>query len=47
MGELAYSRAEAAEFGTAFAPPGENLMLTGGSTASLADMVSRTDAGCC
>ena len=27
--ELGYSRAEAAEFGTAFTPPGENLLLTG------------------
>ena len=40
--ELAYSRAESAEFGTAFAPPGDNLLLTGGSTASLADMVAGT-----
>ncbi len=43
--ELAYSRAEAAEFGTAFAPPGENLLLTGGSTASLAEMVAGTRRG--
>jgi predicted Zn-dependent protease len=45
VGELAYSRPEAAEFGTAFAPPGDNLLLTGGSTASWADMVSRTRRG--
>ncbi|MDT0354137.1 metallopeptidase TldD-related protein, partial [Pseudonocardia sp. DSM 45834] len=45
VGELAYSRPEAAEFGTEFAPPGDNLLLTGGSTASLADMVSRTRRG--
>ena len=38
-------RAEAAEFGTEFAPPGDNLLLTGGSTASLADMVARTRRG--
>jgi predicted Zn-dependent protease len=43
--ELAYSRAEAAEFGTAFAPSGDNLLLTGGSTASLADMVAGTRRG--
>jgi predicted Zn-dependent protease len=45
VGELAYSRPEAAEFGTEFAPPGDNLLLTGGSTATLADMVSRTRRG--
>jgi predicted Zn-dependent protease len=45
VGELAYSRPEAAEFGTEFAPPGDNLLLTGGSTASLADMVARTRRG--
>ena len=45
INELAYSRAEAAEFGTAFAPVGDNLLLTGGSDASLADMVSRTRRG--
>jgi predicted Zn-dependent protease len=43
--ELAYSRAEAAEFGTAFAPAGDNLLLTGGSAASLADMVAGTRRG--
>jgi predicted Zn-dependent protease len=43
--ELAYSRAEAAEFGTAFAPTGDNLLLTGGSAASLPDMVAGTRRG--
>lgn len=45
IGELAYSRAEAAEFGTAFTPAGDNLLLTGGSTASVADMVAGTGRG--
>ena len=43
--ELAYSRAEAAEFGTAFAPAGDNLLVGGGSAASLADMVAGTRRG--
>jgi len=43
--ELAHSRAEAAEFDTAFAPIGENVLLTGGSEASLAEMVARTKRG--
>ncbi|MCO1656896.1 TldD/PmbA family protein [Pseudonocardia sp. S2-4] len=45
IGELAYSRAEAAEFGTAFTPAGDNLLLTGGSTASTAEMVAGTGRG--
>lgn len=45
VGELAYSRAEAAEFGTAFTPGGDNLLLTGGSSASIADMVASTRRG--
>jgi predicted Zn-dependent protease len=45
VGELQYSRAEAARFGTAFTPGGENLLLTGGSTASLEEMVARTERG--
>ena len=45
INELAYSRPEAAEFGTAFAPPGDNLLLTGGSSASLEEMVARTRRG--
>ncbi len=43
--ELAYSRAEAAEFGTSFAPPGDNLLLTGGADGSLDDLVAATDRG--
>ncbi|MGH3566674.1 MAG: metallopeptidase TldD-related protein [Pseudonocardia sp.] len=45
LAELGYSRAEAAEFGTTFTPPGGNLLLTGGSAASLAEMVARTERG--
>jgi predicted Zn-dependent protease len=45
VGELSYSRAEAAEFGTTFTPGGDNLLLTGGSTASTADMVAGTGRG--
>jgi predicted Zn-dependent protease len=45
VNELAYSRAEAAEFGTTFAPGGDNLLLTGGSAATLADMVAGTRRG--
>ncbi|HET6259992.1 MAG TPA: metallopeptidase TldD-related protein [Pseudonocardia sp.] len=45
VGQLAYSRAEAAEFGTTFTPAGDNLLLTGGSDASIADMVARTERG--
>jgi predicted Zn-dependent protease len=45
VGELGYSRAEAAEFDTAFTPAGGNLILAGGSTASITDMVERTERG--
>jgi predicted Zn-dependent protease len=45
IGELVYSRAEAAEFGTQFTPAGENLLLTGGSADSIADLVARTERG--
>ena len=45
IGELAYSRSEAAEFGTTFTPGGENLLLTGGSEATTADLVARTERG--
>lgn len=45
VAELAYSRAEAARFGTTFTPGGDNLILTGGSAASLTDMVSGTERG--
>ena len=43
--ELAYSRAEAAEFGTSFAPAGDNLLLTGGADGSLDDLVAATERG--
>jgi predicted Zn-dependent protease len=42
---LAYPRASAAEFGAPVAVPGDNLLLTGGSDASLADMVATTERG--
>jgi predicted Zn-dependent protease len=45
VNELVYSRAEAAEFGTAFTPPGDNMLLTGGSAATLEEMVARTERG--
>ena len=45
VNELVYSRAEAAEFGTAFTPPGDNMLLTGGSAATLDEMVARTGRG--
>lgn len=45
VGELAYPRAAAAEFGTLFAPPSENLILTGGSTSGLPEMISTTRRG--
>ncbi|WP_214367938.1 metallopeptidase TldD-related protein [Pseudonocardia sp. H11422] len=45
INELVYSRAEAAEFGTTFTPAGDNLLLTGGSAASLEEMVAGTDRG--
>ncbi|OLT02631.1 peptidase [Pseudonocardia sp. CNS-004] len=45
IGELVYSRAEAAEFGTRFTPAGENLLLTGGSADSISDLVARTERG--
>jgi predicted Zn-dependent protease len=45
IGELAYSRAEAAEFGTRFTPAGDNLLLTGGSAADTAAMVAGTGRG--
>ena len=43
ISELAYSRAEAAEFGTAFTPPGDNLLLTGGAGGSLDELVAGSD----
>jgi predicted Zn-dependent protease len=45
IGELVYSRAEAAEFGTRFTPAGGNLLLTGGSADSISDLVARTERG--
>jgi len=42
---LAYPRASAAEFGAPVAVPGDNLLLIGGSDASLADMVATTERG--
>jgi len=42
---LTYPRAAAAEFGTQFAAPGDNLALTGGTDGSLADLVGRTERG--
>lgn len=41
---LAYGRAAAAEFGEPVAVPADNLLMTGGS-ASLADMIARTERG--
>jgi predicted Zn-dependent protease len=45
ISELGWSRAEAAEFGTTFTPPGDNLLLTGGTDATLEEMVARTGRG--
>ncbi|MFG1770478.1 metallopeptidase TldD-related protein [Nocardia salmonicida] len=42
---LVYPRATAAEFSAPATVPGENLLLTGGSDASLDDMVARTERG--
>lgn len=42
---LVYPRATAAEFDATVAVPGENLLMTGGSEASLADMIARTERG--
>jgi predicted Zn-dependent protease len=45
IGELQYSRAEAAKFGTTVTPGGENLTLSGGSGATLEEMVASTERG--
>ncbi|MGI5126526.1 metallopeptidase TldD-related protein [Pseudonocardia sp. CA-107938] len=45
IGELMYSRGEAARFGTTFTPAGDNLLLTGGSGASIDELVARTERG--
>ncbi|MFI5775576.1 metallopeptidase TldD-related protein [Nocardia sp. NPDC051570] len=42
---LVYPRATAAEFGVPVTLPGENLVMSGGSQASLDDMVARTERG--
>ncbi|MDQ4093452.1 MAG: metallopeptidase TldD-related protein, partial [Actinomycetota bacterium] len=42
---LAYPRAAAGELGGVFTPPPENLVLTGGSSASTDDLVARTERG--
>jgi predicted Zn-dependent protease len=42
---LAYPRSAAAEFGVPVAVPGDNLVLTGGSGVSLADMIASTERG--
>jgi len=42
---LTYPRAAAAEFAAPVAVPGNNLLLTGGTDASLADMVAHTERG--
>ena len=45
IAELAYSRAEAAQFAASFTPPAQNLLLTGGSGATTADLVAGTERG--
>ncbi|MDH6678722.1 putative Zn-dependent protease [Rhodococcus sp. LBL1] len=42
---LAYPRAAAAEFGAPVEVPGDNLLLTGGSAATLDDLVAGTERG--
>ncbi len=42
---LIYPRATAAEYGATATVPGENLLLTGGSEATLAEMIARTERG--
>lgn len=42
---LIYPRATAAEFDAPATVPGENLLLTGGSDATLEDMIARTERG--
>jgi predicted Zn-dependent protease len=42
---LAYPRAAAQELGGQFTPPMDNLVLTGGSSASTEDLVARTERG--
>jgi predicted Zn-dependent protease len=45
IGELGFSRAEAAEFGAVFTPPGDNLLLTGGTGGSVDALAARVDRG--
>jgi predicted Zn-dependent protease len=45
LAELGYSRAEAAEFGAAFTPPADNLLLTGGAGGSVDEVAGRVDRG--
>jgi predicted Zn-dependent protease len=42
---LTYPRAAAQELGGQFTPPPENLLLTGGSAASIDELVARTNRG--
>ncbi|MEU1550034.1 TldD/PmbA family protein [Nocardia sp. NPDC005745] len=42
---LIYPRASAAEFDAPATVPGENLLLTGGSEATIDDMIARTERG--
>lgn len=42
---LIYPRATAAEFGAPATVPGDNLLLTGGSQATIDDMIARTERG--
>jgi predicted Zn-dependent protease len=42
---LTYPRGAAQELGGAYTPPPENLVLTGGSSASIDDLVARTERG--
>ena len=43
--QLVRNRAQAARTGQPATPPADNLLLEGGGTASLADMVARTERG--
>ncbi|WP_280261194.1 metallopeptidase TldD-related protein [Nocardia abscessus] len=45
ISSLIYPRATAAEFDAPATVPGENLLLTGGSEATIDDMIARTERG--
>jgi predicted Zn-dependent protease len=45
INSLAYPRAAAAEFNAPVAVPADNLLMTGGTAASLADMIAGTERG--